>query len=276
MKKGFLSLLLVSILSVGISLPVHAESYQGKSGWHVAFNGQKMESNFKTADLDEAVSGLQPGDNIVFTLSVQNDYSVTTDWWMTNEVLHSLEDSSANSRTHGGAYTYILTYTDKTGDPFTLFSSETVGGENISAAGEGLHEATDAMEEFFYLDTLASGQSGTITLEVALDGETQGTDYQDTLADLQMNFAVELNENGDTSRRLNRMGSDFNLIKLRDGQYELSGLDTSRIPLGDVVRTGDDVNPAPYYIAMAVSGVLILLLAIGSRRRGKKEKEEAE
>ena len=276
MKKGFLSLLLMVLLSVEISFPVHAESYQGKAGWQVAFTGQKMESNFKTADLDEAVSGLQPGDNIVFTLALKNEYNVPTDWWMTNEVLHSLEDSSANSRTHGGAYTYILTYTDKAGEAFILFSSETVGGEVISGAGEGLHEATDAMEEYFYLDTLSVGQSGTITLEVALDGETQGNDYQDTLADLQMNFAVELNENGDASRRLRKMGSDFRLIRLRDGQYELSGFDASRVPLSDIVRTGDDTNPTPYYIAMAVSGALLLFLAICSRRRGKREKEGAE
>lgn len=275
MKKGILSLLLVSILSAGISLPVCAESYQGKSGWHVAFTGQKeMESNFKTADLDEAVSGLQPGDNIVFTLSLKNEYSVTTDWWMTNEVLHSLEDSSANSRTHGGGYTYILTYTDKAGEDFILFSSDTVGGEIISAAGEGLHEATDALEEYFYLDTLATGQSGIITLEVALDGETQGNDYQDTLADLQMNFAVELNESGNTSRRLREMGSDFSLRKLTDGKYEGSDSDTASVRLSDsgIVRTGDDTDPAPYYIAMAVSGALILLLAICSRRQGKKAK----
>ena len=36
-------------------------------------------------------------------------------------------------------------------------------------------------------------QSGVITLGVRLDGETQGNAYQDTLAKLQMQFAVEEN-----------------------------------------------------------------------------------
>ena len=191
---------------------------------------------------------------------------------MTNEVLHSLEDSSANSNTHGGAYTYILTYTDKEGADVTLFSSEMLGGDIISGAGEGLHAATDALEEYFYLDTLATGQSGIITLEVALDGETQGNDYQDTLADLQMNFAVELNPDGSPSRRLERMRSDFTVRRSGNGQYEL----TSLVPLADIVRTGDDTNILPYLIVMTISGICILILAIYSLKQGRKEKREAE
>ena len=61
----------------------------------------------------------------------------------------------------------------------------------MSAAGVGLHEATSALKDYFYLDTLTTGQTGKVTLNVALDGESQGNRYQDTLADLQMNFAVE-------------------------------------------------------------------------------------
>ena len=97
-----------------------------------------MESSFKTADLDEAVSGLQPGDDITFYLELKNENEETTNWYMTNEVLYSLEDRSANSATGGGAYTYELTYTDKEGKEEVLFSSNTVGGEVISKAGEGL------------------------------------------------------------------------------------------------------------------------------------------
>lgn len=281
MRKGLLGLLLVCILVGAHPFLVCADTYYGDSGWHVAFTSQKkMESNFKTSDLDEAVSGLQPGDNIIFTLALQNDYQETTDWWMTNEVLHSLEDSSANSRTHGGAYTYVLTYTDRNGGKYVLFDSDTVGGEVISGAGEGLHEATDAMEEYFYLDTLATGQRGKITLEIVLDGETQGNDYQDTLADLQMNFAVELNADGTPRRELNETDSDVSLRRSTESrQRELVDEDSpssTRVSLVNntdvnVVRTGDDTELAPYLVAMAVSGCLLLLLAIYSMRQGRKE-----
>ena len=191
MKKRSLGLALAAVLSVSMAATAYGETLRGDPGWGVSFTkDNKMVSNFKTADMDEAIYGMQPGDNVVVTLSLKNENAADTDWYMTNKVLRSLEES--NDAAAGGAYTYILTYTDKAGGKKTLFSSDTVGGEDISKAGEGLHAATDALEDFFYLDTLASSEKGRVSLEVALDGETQGNDYQDTLADLQMNFAVEL------------------------------------------------------------------------------------
>ena len=40
---------------------------------------------------------------------------------------------------------------------------------------------------------------------------------------------------------------------------------------GNVVKTGDENNLLPYYIAMGLSGVLVLLLAADGVRRRKKE-----
>ena len=137
-----------------------------------------------------------------------------------------------------------MTYTDKNGAEKTLFSSDTVGGETVGSAGEGLHEATDALKDYFYLDTLASGQGSAVTLQVTLDGETQGNGYQKTLADLKMNFAVELRE-----------------------------ADSNRKP-ASIVKTGDDTNLIPYFIAAGVCGVLLLALAlygVSSRKKGNKE-----
>lgn len=256
MKKRMLSLSLMLLLIGGTVLPAQAETFSGGNDWHVEFTEEKeMVSNFKSSDMDESIGDLQPGDDVVFTITLQNNNSVTTDWWMANEVLKSLEDNSANSATAGGAYGYLLQYTDKTGEVSTLYDSERLGGDDSSPAGVGLNAATDALEEFFYLDTLVTGQSGTITLRVSLDGETQGNDYQDTLANLQMNFAVELNPNGNLSRRL---------------------VETSNITrLSDIVKTDDLTNLTPYYIAMGVSGVLILILAVCSMKKSRKEKKEA-
>jgi hypothetical protein len=238
MRKIPLLLALAALLTTA----AQALSFTGSDSWRVAFTANKrMESNFKTADLDEAVSGLQPGDDILLTLTLENQYPETTDWWMTNEVLYSLEDRSANSGTHGGAYTYELYYRDPNGDLITLFSSDTVGGDTVDAAGQGLHEATDALKDYFYLDTLSSGQTGTVTLKIALDGETQGNDYQDTLADLQMNFAVELSSTTGTRQ---------------------------------VVNTGDGRSFLPYILAMGVSGLVLLVLAICSLRWEKQRKED--
>ena len=74
-----------------------------------------------------------------------------------------------------------------------MYSSEVVGGEeDVKNEGEGLHQATNYLEDYVYLGRLAKDEAGKVVLTVKLDGETQGNDYQDTLARLQMNFAVEL------------------------------------------------------------------------------------
>ena len=90
---------------------------------------------------------------------------------------------------------------------------------------------------------------GSISLVVSLDGETQGNDYQDTLADLQMNFAVELNvtpTEEEQSRRTN------------------------------IVKTSDESDLGGLFAAMTVSGVLLLGMAVYSLRQGRKEKREVE
>lgn len=249
MKRKVFVCLLCLALMLGLSVSAGAESFTGGDNWRVAFTQEHaMESTFRTADLDDAVSGLQPGDDITFTLRLSNDSEAVTDWYMTNRVLYSLEDRSTNAATAGGAYTYFLSYTNAAGEENVLFSSDTVGGEHVSEAGEGLHEATDALQDFFYLDTLSGSQAGTIVLRVALEGETQGNDYQDTLADLAMNFAVELKE-----------------AAPEPGAPRI------------IVKTGDDRNLLPYYVAMAVSGVLLLILAIDNvRRRARAKRKEQE
>lgn len=193
-KPGFLHALLCILafaVLLGVSaVPAYADSQNGESGWHVLFNGNQMESTFHSQEIADAVYALQPGDDVTFALTTENTSNVTTDWYMTNEVLRSLEDTQAVA--DNGGYTYRLTYKDKAGTETVLYTSDSIGGEKESPIGEGLNEATDSLEDFFFLDRLAPGEGGSLALYVALDGESQGNVYQDTLADLQMNFAVEL------------------------------------------------------------------------------------
>jgi hypothetical protein len=232
-RNILMAVLILSILmSIGVS--AFAEHQYGGSGWAVTYTEKgKLTSNF-AGKIDSSSAMLQPGDDITFTVTVRNNYSTDASWYMSNDILRSLEDSSAIA--HGGAYTYTLSYS---GRSTPLFDSNTVGGEIPSSAGEGLHGVDSALKNYFYLDTLSPGQSATITLKVSLDGETQGNAYRNTLARLEMNFAVE------------RM----------DG--------TSKI-----VKTGDDTRLAPLYIVMTVSGLLLMWLAVLSmreRRLGRKE-----
>ena len=268
MKKKICGLLLFGALLITQAAGVSAETLQGSSDWNVSFTDEeKMVSSFKTNDLDETIYGLQPGDNAIIKIDLKNKNKASTDWYMTNEVLYSLEDRSANAATGGGAYTYRLTYTDKAGEERVLFSSDTIGGDNVSAAGEGLHAATNALEDYLFLDTLAKGDSGYVTLEVALDGETQGNDYQNTLADLQMNFAVEMT----TASRTTRTDPEQPL-------HRDNAPTPQRQPARptNVVRTGDELNLTPFITAACVSGVLLFVFAIYCRGESAKQKKGAQ
>ncbi len=273
-KQRALPYLLSSLVAFSFAIPAQAETYYGDENWKVAFTSEdKMESSFNTADINDVIGGMQPGDNVIITLNLKNENRTTTDWYMRNEVLYSLEDRSTNKETSGGAYTYRLVYTDKDGEVNTLFDSDTVGGESaddtISRMGEGLKSATNALKDYFYLDTLAKGAGGVVTLEVALDGETQGNHYQDTLADLQMDFAVELR---DTPRGGGGGGGGTPDIPGTPNTPDTPGSTTSRT---GVVRTGDDNQIVLFSVISGVTGLLLLLYCIYNLRAYRKRREEA-
>lgn len=235
--------LLTAVLLTFMGPVVCADTFYGASDWQVTFT-DKLESNFESSDMagnmSDVLGRLQGGDTAVFTIKLVNTNVKSTDWYMLNEVLSSMEDS--NSMAEGGAYLYKLTYKDKDGKQKVFFDS-VVGGNNSGAAGEGLHGATGALKDYFYLDTLATNESGVVTLEVTLEGDSFINDYQESLADLKMQFAVELTS--DNTQNNNRT---------------------------QVVRTGDDTNLLPLYAAMAISGMVLLILGIYSIKRDKRKR----
>lgn len=189
MKKKILCLAMVMLMTAGSTVTTFAEDFKSSSDWAVTFDGDKMDANFKASEMSQEVYRILPGDTMELQVKVKNTSEGETDWYMTNEILQSLEESQ--SAAEGGAYTYELTYTNPENEETVIYSSEAVGGEGSELAGEGLHQATYSLEEYFYLDRLAKAETGVVHLKIKLDGETQGNGYQDTLAKLQMNFAVE-------------------------------------------------------------------------------------
>lgn len=187
MKKKSI-IFITSLLLLTQTVAVYAEVTDTKAG-SCEFTGDKMESSFDSTSIAVAVSEMEPGDTVNFAVDIKNTADFTTSWYMSNEVLSSLEDAQAVAE--NGGYTYVLTYTDVAGEVTTLYDSDSVGGEKESATGVGLNEATDSLDEFFFLDDLEVLDAGTVNLSITLDGESQGNIYQDTLAQLKMNFAVE-------------------------------------------------------------------------------------
>lgn len=250
MKKKMKCLILALSLLIVSPLTVSAEDYQGEDGWSVQFNGKEMKSTFKGSDIDDSIYRLEPGDSVKLHITLDNKYEKVTDWYMSNEVLQSLEDSQ--SAAGGGAYTYILTYINSKGESTVLYDSESVGGEG-NAGGKGLHQATNSLEDYFYLDRLESKSHGEITLLVGLEGETQGNSYQNTLAKLQMNFAAE--PVTDPAAPSNPSGK----------------------PGGNAIRsvkTGDNANTMVFVLLTLIAGMTCVLLVILRMKKYHRKQEQ--
>lgn len=209
------------------------------SDGYVTFSsaGRLSEQNF---NVDQLFDDILPGDTRSYTVHLTNKNSRATRWYMSNEALKTLETNTAS----GGAYTYRLEYYNPSGTKTTLFDSSRVGGDQASGDGRiGLREATTNLENFFFLDTLNPQESARVVLTVGLEGETQGNTYQGTQARIRMNFAVE------------------------PANSSSSGSSTST-----AVKTGDENNLVPYYIAMGITGLLFLYLALDAYTDRKFEK----
>ena len=155
-KKSILASGLAAFLVLASSVTGFAEDRQGASGWKVEFDGKKLESNFSTANMDDEIYNMQPGDSVELTISLKNSYDKgEVDWYMKNQVLQTLEDAGSMS---GGAYDYLLTYKDKDGKSTTLYSSEKFGGEG-RYNGVGLKGATTTLDDYFYLDRMGKDLS---------------------------------------------------------------------------------------------------------------------
>lgn len=234
--KRVLSAILSVVLAIAV-LPTTAmaESLTGKSAWQVTYTGDgRLVDNYDAGTYFDDVRSLQPGDDITFTVAIKQDNATSADWYLSNDVVKSLEEGAAQN----SAYGYELTYTNPSGATQTIFKSERVGGDNTG----GLTEATAALEDYLALGTLSQGQSGSVSVKVTLDGETEGNDYFNTLARLVLKFAVEPQQTGETKNRT-------------------------------IVQTGDESRLFPLYVAMTVSGLALAGLAAYGVIERRKEKE---
>lgn len=211
-------------------------------------NGKKIVSNFDSGTLADEAGNVQPGDSITLKVEIKNSDTGSTDWYMTNEAIQSLEDAADVAQ--GGAYSYRLAYKGPKGQEIEIYNSENVGGESTTGKLEGLHQATDTLNDYFYLDRLESGKSGTVTLKVTVEGETQNNDYQKTLAKLQMTFAVEK--------------VTASVVKHTPGKVH-----TETRMITNRVQTGDTAHILLFCLLGLTSGLVLLFIGVKSSKRRK-------
>lgn len=240
-------LLIVCIMSVLIAAEcsfAESKKYNGKA----YFDGKAVKSTFKTGEVADAISELQPGDDVTFRVKYTNRHKEETDWYLENEVLQTLEKADAARKVpegtgtpENGGYTYELIHKDKNGKKQVLFSNSKVGGEAKPADMEGLEQATNALDDWFYLQSLGYKESGELTLSIKFDGETEVNDYMDTNGGVMLRFGVEIKKHNKNSE---------------EPEYKQK------------VKTGD-YNMLALYAAMAMIG-LILLIIVWRRMRSEQ------
>lgn len=233
MKTKRLTAILALTLAMlmGLTLTVSAETYEVTGNCY--FNGSNIVCDFESDVVVKTVRDLQPGDEVTFKIKYENRYKEDTHWYMRNEVLASLEESF--DRTSNGGYTYKLTDIGPDGTETVLFDNSTVGGETKPKNMEGLHQATNALDEWFFINTLKKGDYGYTELYVKFDGETEVNDYMDTAGELMVAYAVELDK-------------------------------TSTVKKSKRINTGDTVNMLKYVVIM-IAALLMLIVTFISYRR---------
>ena len=263
LKKNILCLVMAAVMTFGTATTAKAEEITSSKDWTVDFKNDKLNSNFTSKEIAEEVYGMLPGDTMKIGVKIKNSESIQTDWYMSNEILKSLEDYS---QAENGAYTYKLSYKDVSGKETVLYDSDTVGGEDKKSGEEGLHQATNSMEDYFYLDRLDKNETGTVELEVGLEGETQGNAYQNTLAKLQLNFAVEK-----VSKKTKvEKGKNKVVKKTMTGKSS-----TIRKTAVTSPKTGDTMHALLFSAIALVSGIVVLIIAVlAVKRRREDEKGE--
>ena len=238
-------LLLAFITVLMMSQIAFAANYDGGT---FTFDGTSINNSNAAADIDEEIANLEPGDSVTFVFQYKNESGNDTDWYLDNEVVETLEDSSEAAA--DGGYTYELINEGKKEGTVTIFSSAAVAGadaENPDKEDKGLKSATNATDDWLYIDTLKNGQSGVTKLTVALDGESQANGYQSTKGQLRIAYGVENAAAGE--------------------------IIYNHIP-GKTVKTGDDANLLLPVLLLTLAAIL-LILTILSFRKDRKEGEEA-
>lgn len=258
--------ILVLLIAVFVTLGAGTTVSFGKAyklNGTAEFNGSKITSTFKNGKVADVISDLQPGDSVTFTIKYKNAYDGPTDWYMTNDVIQTLEKAnSARKKVKGtgtpenGAYTYELLHTDNSGKETVIFSSDKVGGDEKPDDMQGLEQAANALNEWFYLASLNKGGSGKVTLNIAFDGETEVNDYMDTDGSVELAFAV------DKPKTVTTPGAPPQDHPSKPG----------RDAVKSGTRTGD-MNRLMPYIALMLTGV-ILLIAVLKHKGGETDEND--
>ena len=268
MKKRYINLILaLTVVLAGFAgTHIDANAETESIDWAVTYTGSDFDSTYKAEK--SKLTNVMPGDTVEFSVDYKKGTDSDANFYMSADVLKTLEDGATDL---GGAYSYKI-LSSNSDQP--IFDSETIGGDNTDVIG--LDQVNSGDGAYFSLGTLGSGNQGTVTISIALDGNSQSNDYMSKLAELEIKFAAEPTsddlDNQIQYKTKTKINSIVNKIFNRDKQTvvkqvartlddgtQIVIIDEDTVPTSGTTvisgnpRTGDSIMP------LLVCGVAMLL-----------------
>ena len=140
-------------------------------------------------------TGMAPGETRDLTLTLTNSDNQNVDFFMSAEILNNIAEQGDQN----AVYDFNIS---KNGQ---VFFSTVIGGsspdkQNISIGAEYLTEDNNIL-----LDTMAAGQTDTVSISLKLDGDSTGNTYQDKEGKVQFVFSAGAPVSNDGGTLINRI-----------------------------------------------------------------------
>lgn len=238
MKKTMTAILVTLLMIFGLSgQALAADSYVFEGG-----------ANAFVTDVSGSATGgftgMEPGETRDLTLSLTNGDSKDVNFYMSAEILKNLAEQGDQN----AVYTFTIS---KNGTPF--FETVIGGGsdsQNISIGAEYLKE-----DNTILLDTMAPGQKDTLTVSLALDGDSAENVYMNQNGKIQLVFSAGSPVTNEPGTVINR------IVRTITGQSSTSP-DTG-------VQAGDILLLVAF--AAVIAGIILAIILLRKKHKEGKQ-----
>ena len=226
-----------ALLAMAVSMvPIHADDADGSMG--LTFEGDSEK--FITYEQNSAYENMAPGETRVQQVTLTNDDHREMKFYVRGEYSDPLGEGVANEQ---------IAYDINFANNGETFYSGKIGGMTKSNM--------NSLENNYLLKTLKQGESTTIDLSIAVDGDSMDNTYQNTEGYLNLIFSVEYEETTPIEKVVT-------VVKKIPVINKIPG-----------VNTGDTTTIGAILGVFAASVVVIVVLIVMKLKKRKDGKHEA-
>ena len=249
MKKRLLCLVTLMVLLISTSMTAFAKDIPT-----ITFDGGKtLENGLESADFEDTFKGMLPGEERTQSIVLKNTDKNTVDYYMSMKILKAFEDFEQAA---GAAYSVKLSVAQ--GEKETLIYGTGVDATTIGGVdGKGLYDLNGSLNDSFLVATLATGESATVKLSIAIDGESFGNGYNMVRSDVKEFQGI----------------TEFQFFVSYDDEVVATNESASQgtgVLGAEYGKTGD-VSPITIYVIIGAVALIVILAAVVVRRRAKND-----